>query len=104
MKVKRRLFTGELKEFLDEVVGPNAVPPTIEIDFGDFGKGMPQSSRDVLSNFVVRFSESSFLALVVDNLLIARGMGGVPHGGNAVAGVLHNLDKKIEEILSMNRG
>lgn len=103
MKIKKRLFTGEMKRLLEEILGPNAVPPSIELDFGGLGKDMPQSSRDVLVAFIVHFSESAFMALFLDNILANKGMK-VRWGGDAIKGVLGLLDKKVDEGFSLNRG
>ena len=92
-----------MRRLVEEILGPDAVLPFIELDFGGFGKNMPQSSKDVLAGFIGRFSESAFMALFLDNILHDKGIK-IRWGGNAVAVALENLDKQVKEGFSLHHG
>lgn len=103
MKIKKSLFAGEMSRLVEEILGPNADPPSVELNFGGFGEHMPQGSAEALAAFMMRFAESAFMAFILDNILIEKGIE-IRWGRDAIIGFLESLDKKIQEGFSLNRG
>ncbi|HCC60279.1 MAG: hypothetical protein A2402_03530 [Candidatus Staskawiczbacteria bacterium RIFOXYC1_FULL_37_43] len=99
MRLKRELFKDPSSKKLFKLTmgktgtDSGAIPPSIELELGSLELEMPMSSRQGLLSFLTRFSETLFLALILDNL---RHQHGKPVKGiHLLQEALDNLDEKI---------